>query len=266
MLLLRGREFLGPSVPRDLDFDGATQQIQSLGGAPILLLARGGKDAHEAGMLRQLLGPNDIEVLVHTSQSPTRQLLLSLCLAQLDSHCLGMAEAVLGALQSEVNTYAAVKSVGRLSSPAPSLGQHLRSLFPGSMFSVDLGADAVTSVSQPTWPTVTSATIGAWCAGDKAGKLDDGLSQTGLPQIKAPVGATPWGAKAWAEMSTLSQAPDTLVARLISVVESQNCGYCGRITGVQGCRFCGTYFKVAKRPDAVVSAAVSNGKIRKENS
>lgn len=192
--------------------------------------------------------PSSQAVVVHTSESPTRQLLLSLCLAQLTSSDLGLARAILDALDSQVSTRAVVPSVSRLSSPVPSLSQHLRSLVPGSMFAIDTGSGIVASVSSPGWRPVSSKTIGAWCTGGKAGRLTVGLAESGLPQITAPAGVTPWGARAWAEMSILAEAPDVLVNRLTSVVGSLRCSHCGRRAGGQGCPFCGTVLPEAPKP------------------
>lgn len=266
MLFLRGREFLGPGVPRDVSFDEAARQIEAHGSAPILLVSKAGNDARAAGLLRQALGPGDIAVLVHTSQSPTRQLLLSLCLAQLASSDLGLAPAILDALDSQVSTRAVVTSVSRLSSPAPSLSQHLRSLLPGSMFAIDTGSKRVASVSSPEWQPVTPRTIGAWCMGSKAGRLTSGLAETGLPQITAPTGVMPWGASAWAEMSTLAEAPDALVSRLSSAVGSWWCPHCSRRVAGRGCLFCGTILPEAPRPNITLPASIPPRQARKEHS
>lgn len=266
MLLLRGRDILGPGLPPELDIDEAARRLAVGGSDSVLLVSKSGRDAHAAGMLRQAFGPNDIAVVTHTTSSPTRQLLISLCLAQLIGSNLGLAGILLRALEGQVATQALVTSVTRLSSPAPSLSQHLRSLIPGSIFAIDVQAGSVSSVSSPEWRSVDATTVGAWCTGGKADKLAEGLHSSGLPQVTAPESARPWGARAWAEMSTLADDPDVLVNRLSRVIGSSCCPHCGRRAGGRGCLFCGTSASEAPAPEVSLPRLSEPRQVRKMRS
>ena len=175
MLVLTGSRS-HPDANKDWDMGQATTILQRLGQGPVLLLCRTGEDEHAARTVRGILKRKDLGVLA-LNEPETRFRALGYCLLQLHSRAYGQAQTVVDALRPALRTRVALSSVSKLTSPSPTIGQHLQSMVPGSRFTLDLdGAQSrVTKVKDVVWNKPPQGSLAIWAADDEQNRVTGSL-------------------------------------------------------------------------------------------
>ena len=253
MLVLTGSRS-HPDANKDWDMGQATTILQRLGQGPVLLLCRTGEDEHAARTVRGILKRKDLGVLA-LNEPETRFRALGYCLLQLHSGAYGQAQTVVNALRPALRTRVALSSVSKLTSPSPTIGQHLQSMVPGSRFTLDLdGAQSrVTKVKDVVWNKPPQGSLAIWAADDEQNRVTGGLASLGLHREPLLPMSRTWPAKSWAEMTMLITNPGPLVSQALAPLTQTFCPYCGQMAVPQGCLLCGTWPNVpAQAPRASV--------------
>ncbi len=159
----------------------------------------------------------------------------------------GVAASLLPELEAEMHVITWLGSVAKLSTPAPSMGQHLASLSPGTAF-------AVSSYPEPAvhkiganipFPPITrpSRLAVAAAGGDPAWLLGPAHAALRHPEVRR-VEATPGGAKWWGTSKLVEGVVypadvAQLVQQLLGVVEQWSCRWCGELIAAAPCPMCG---------------------------
>lgn len=161
----------------------------------------------------------------------------------------GTVASLLGRLEAELHVLTWLGSVSGLSTPAPTLAQHLASLVPGSAFAVSsYPAPAVHRIGDGEIPLAplrrASAAAVAAAPGGDAGWVRSRLAE-GLGEIPvASVAPTP-GGKAWWGTGRLAEAVvypldvAGLCAQLSASLEPWGCRWCGELIAAVPCPMCG---------------------------
>jgi hypothetical protein len=159
----------------------------------------------------------------------------------------GVLASLLPELEAELHVITWLGSVTGLTTPAPSLGQHLASLSPGSAFAVSsYPAPAVHKIggNVPLPPVVRPSRLAVAAAGgDPAWLLGPVHTALGRPEVRQ-VEATPGGEKWWGtgklvEGVLLPVAIPELVQQLLGLVEQWPCHWCGEVIAAAPCPMCG---------------------------
>ena len=195
MLVLTGSRS-HPDANKDWDMGQATTILQRLGQGPVLLLCRTGEDEHAARTVRGILKRKDLGVLA-LNEPETRFRALGYCLLQLHSRAYGQAQTVVDALRPALRTRVALSSVSKLTSPSPTIGQHLQSMVPGSRFTLDLGEaqSRITKVKDVVWNKPPQGSLAIWAADDEQNRVTGGLASLGLHREPLLPMSRTWPAK-----------------------------------------------------------------------
>ncbi|WP_139738796.1 hypothetical protein [Actinomyces wuliandei] len=221
----------------------ASQVLEILAGqdrGPVLLLCRTGEEEQEARTVRGVLNDGSLGVLA-LDEPETRFRALAYCLSRLSPQVLGQAPVVISALAPALRTRVALTSVSRLTSPAPSLSQHVQGLLPGTRFALDLGRGVVTKVNDLTWEVPRQARLAVWAAQDDSGRVIANLEQLGIRREPLLPRSRRWPARAWAELTVLDADPEPLVTQALTRFARTACPRCGQLATPQGCLLCGTW-------------------------
>ena len=201
-------------------------------------------------MARTLLDTD--KVAIHMTKLPP---LAATALASLAS-CLaprlisaGLLASMLEPLESQLHAVTWLGSVTGLKHPAPSLGQHVASLTPGSAFAVSsypepavhkIGTAQAIPLPQITRPSHLAI---ASRNGDDAwlsGPVNQALG--GLPVVKlepTPQGASWWGTGKLAEGVICPVDVDRLASEIAQGAEPWACRWCGELIARSPCPMCG---------------------------
>ena len=171
----------------------------------------------------------------------------------------GLLASALRGLEEQLHFITWLSSVTGLKHPAPSLGQHVASLTPGSAFAVSSHpAPAVHKVQQgqasvPLPRLVRpSRLIVAARNGDDRWITDAVNPQLGgLPLVRVeatPAGANYWGTGKLVEAVICPADADGLTRELMQSVESWGCRWCGELIARSPCPMCGHRARPRRRP------------------
>ena len=159
----------------------------------------------------------------------------------------GVLASLLPELEAEMHVITWLGSVTGLTTPAPSLGQHMASFSPGSAFAVSshpepavhkVGPDVpLPPVARPSRLAVAPA------AGDPSWLLGPVHAALGHPEVRQ-VAATPGGEKWWGTGKLVEGVlypidVDRLVQQLLGVLEQWTCRWCGELVAAAPCPMCG---------------------------
>jgi hypothetical protein len=212
----------------------------------------GGASHHLVRMVRSALDSSRV-VPVATSLPPLALAVLGAQLAAVASHLPGPGPLVpgVGLLGSRLAVGAWTSSVSRLERPSPTLGQHLRSWWPGSRFLVTVQPDprvAPIRRRQPGdaagWAVPAPSLAVLATRGGDAGWLH----QVVLPAVGAervvetgpsPLGPRWWGAPRLVEVVGCGADPATAAAELVAAFPCRACGWCGEPVAGPSCPLCG---------------------------
>ena len=239
MLVLTGSQPQAEAAS-DRDVLQAIEILEGLGPVPALLLCRTGKDEHDARLVRAVLSRSALGVLP-LDEPETRFRVLAYCLCLLSPQALGQAPVVADALRPALRTRVVLTSVSKLTSPAPSLGQHLQSMLPGSRFELDLNRGRVIRLGSTTWTAPDKGRLAVWAADDESGRVTANLARLGLHQEPLLPASRRWPTKAWAEMTVLDADPSPLANEALARVARTACPRCGLPATPTGCLMCGTW-------------------------
>lgn len=222
---------------------------------PALLLCRSGVDEHEARLVRSTLGRPGLGVMA-IDQSETRFRLLAYCASNVPPQSIAQIPAVVELALRALRTRVVLTSVSKVTSPAPSLLQHVQGLLPGAKFCLDLEQSTVSRVSTPGWEPPSQATLSVWAADDGSGRVTGSLASMGIHQEQLLPISHRWPAKNWAEMSWLTIDPRVIVSRALEHVARARCARCGNPALPQGCVLCGTWPHIPAQETHVAPGAV----------
>lgn len=239
MLVLTGSQSHAEAAT-DRDVLQAIDALEGRDAMPVLLLCRTGKDERDARLVRAVLDRKALGVFP-LDEPETRFRALVYCLCRLRPQAFGQAPAVVDALRPTLRTRIVLTSVSRLTHPAPSLGQHLQSMLPGSCFELDLNQERVTSISSITWAAPAAGRLALWAADDKTGRITANLPRLGLHREPLLPVSRQWPAKAWAEMTVLDADPSPLANEALAQIARMICPHCGQRATPMGCLMCGTW-------------------------
>jgi hypothetical protein len=162
----------------------------------------------------------------------------------------GLLASMLEPLQTQLQTVTWLGSVTGLKHPAPSLGQHVASLTPGSAFAVSSHPEPAVHKIQngqaelplPPVHRPSHLAIAArngddgWLAGPVNEKLG------GLPVVRlepTPGGASWWGTSKLAEGVIVPVDVDALAREIAQGADSWACRWCGELIARSPCPMCG---------------------------
>jgi hypothetical protein len=162
----------------------------------------------------------------------------------------GLLASMLEPLESQLHAVTWLGSVTGLKHPAPTLGQHVTSLSPGSAFGVSSFPEPAVHRIQTGEPSVPLPRIGrpshlavAARNGDDAwltGPVNSALG--GLPVVKlepTPGGSAWWGTSKLAEGVICPVDVDGLARDLAQNAEPWACRWCGQLIARSPCPMCG---------------------------
>lgn len=183
-------------------------------------------------------GPDIVVVVVDGFRTARVQLAAGLC--RLTPEHYGLAAAVRDELARQVHTRLALKGLGRLSVPAPTVRQQISGWWPGARFEVDTTAGTITRAASFAWG-VPADRIAVEAAHDPKGSLKVGHDDAG-PDLVLEAPARPgYASRVWAEQSVGPRDIDEVVARLCATVPVLTCPMCANLRSGDLCLWCGCH-------------------------
>lgn len=199
-------------------------------------------------------------VAIHTTPLPP---LAATALASLASSLAprlpsaGLLASALRGLEEQLHFVTWLGSVTGLKRPAPSLGQHVASLTPGSAFAVSSHPEpAVHKVGQAEIPLPRvvrpSRLVVAPRTGDEqwlTGTINPQLGNLPVVRVEAtPGGQGYWGTAKLVESVVCPADPDGLTHELMQSVDPWACRWCGELIARSPCPMCGHRARPRRRP------------------
>jgi hypothetical protein len=171
----------------------------------------------------------------------------------------GLLASALRGLEEQVHHVTWLASVTGLKHPAPTLGQHMASLTPGSAFAVSSHPRPAVHRVQPGPATIPlPRVIRPSRLAVAAGANDDrwlaetvNLQLGNLPVLRVeatPAGADYWGTSKVVEGAIVPADADGLARELMQSVESWGCRWCGELIARSPCPMCGHRARPRRRP------------------
>ncbi len=162
----------------------------------------------------------------------------------------GMLASMLGVLERQLHMITWLGSVTGLKRPAPSLGQHVSSLSPGTAFAVSSYPEPAVHRIQSGQPSVPlppltrpSRLVIAPRNGDEdwlTGPVNAALGQLPVLRVEpTPQGASWWGTGKLVEGVICPVDAAALAAELMNGAESWACRWCGELIARSPCPLCG---------------------------
>jgi len=168
-------------------------------------------------------------------------------------------------LESQLHAVTWLGSVTGLKHPAPSLGQHVASLTPGSAFAVssypEPAVHKITASQEIPLPQITRPSHLAIASrnGDDTWLTTTVNAQLGgLPVVKlepTPQGASWWGTGKLAEGVICPVDVDRLASEIAQGAEPWACRWCGELIARSPCPMCGHRGRAPRRRAAAPSVA-----------
>jgi hypothetical protein len=205
-------------------------------------------------------------VAVHRTPLPP---LAGAVLASVASACgphlpsAGLLASVLGEIEAELHVITWLGSVTRLSSPAPTMGQHIASLAPGAAFGVSSWPEPSVHriiAGQPSVPlpalTRPSRMVVAPAAGGNVEWVTVTVNRAlGGPPVRqvdpTPHGPSWWGTGKLVEAVVYPSDAAALAAELVAGLEPWACRWCSELIARSPCPMCGHRARpVRRRRDA----------------
>lgn len=162
----------------------------------------------------------------------------------------GVVASMLPALEAELHIVTWLATVSGLGWPAPSIGQHVASLAPGTAFAVSsfpepavhrLSArDATVPLPPITRPSRLAVAAGSADAGWVLGPMNAELGDLEVRQVEStPAGPDYWGTDKLVEAVAYPIDVEALVGELLSASEIWDCRWCGEPVARTPCPMCG---------------------------
>lgn len=171
----------------------------------------------------------------------------------------GLLASALPGLSEQLHQITWLGSVTGLKHPAPSLGQHVSSLTPGSAFGVSSHPQPAVHKIQTGQPSVPLPRIGrpsrlvvAPRNGDESwitGPVNAQLGNLPILRVDAtPGGPDYWGTGKLVEAVVCPADPDRLAQELLQSVDAWACRWCGELIARSPCPLCGHRARPRRRP------------------
>jgi hypothetical protein len=171
----------------------------------------------------------------------------------------GLLASALRGLEAQVHHVTWLASVTGLKHPAPTLGQHMASLTPGSAFAVSSHPQPTVhrvqhgQVSVPLPRLVRSSRLAVAGRNVDDRWLTETVNQQlgNLPVLRVdatPAGAGYWGTSKVVEGVIVPADPDGLARELMQTVDSWGCRWCGELIARSPCPMCGHRARPRRRP------------------
>src|ERR671914_1455938 len=231
------------------------------GGSVIALVPEWvGREAVErVAMVRSMLDTH--RLALHVTPLPP---LAATALASLASACAphapsaGVLASLLPELEAELHVFTWLGSVTGLSNPAPSFGQHLASLTPGSSFGVSSFPEPAVQRLHGEGPGVPvpelkrPSRLAVAPRADRAGWILDGVNSAlgGLEVRRVePTAGGPgfWGTPKLVEAVVYPLDTRALVGELVARLEPWTCRWCRELVARSPCPLCGHRGRPARR-------------------
>jgi hypothetical protein len=210
-------------------------------------------------MVRSMLDTH--RLALHRTALPP---LAATALASLASACAphtpstGVLASLLAELEHELHVFTWLGSVTGLSQPAPSFGQHLASLTPGSAFGVTSWPEPAVHRLHGEGPGVPvpelarPARLAVAPRADRTGWVVDALNPAlgGLEvrRVEAtPGGTSYWGTAKLVEAVTYPLDVQALVGELVARLDPWTCRWCRELVARSPCPLCGHRGRPARR-------------------
>jgi hypothetical protein len=211
-------------------------------------------------MARALLDTD--RVAIHTTPLPP---LAATALASLASSLApllpsaGLLASMLTPLQERLHALTWLGSVTGLRHPAPSLGQHVSSLTPGSAFGVSSFPEpsvhriqaGQASVPLPELDRPSQLVIAARGGDDRwlTGPVNEALGSLPLLQLEStPAGPAYWGTSKLVEGVVCPTDPDALAREIMQASDGWSCRWCGELIAHSPCPMCGHRSRPRRMP------------------
>jgi len=171
----------------------------------------------------------------------------------------GLLASALPGLSDQLHQITWLGSVTGLKHPAPSIGQHARSLSPGSAFGVSSHPQPAVFNIQPGQPSVplprlvrASRLALAARNGDEqwiTGPVNGALGNLPLVRVEpTPGGQDYWGTGKLVEAVVVPADPDGLAQELLQSVDAWSCRWCSELIARSPCPLCGHRARPRRRP------------------
>jgi hypothetical protein len=171
----------------------------------------------------------------------------------------GLLASALPGLSEQLHQITWLGSVTGLKHPAPSLGQHVTSLTPGSAFGVSSFPEPAVHKIQSGQPSVPlpalirpSRLAISPRNGDEnwiTGPVNAALGNLPLVRVEpTPGGPEYWGTSKLVEAIVVPADPDGLARELLQSVDAWACRWCGELIARSPCPLCGHRARPRRRP------------------
>jgi hypothetical protein len=171
----------------------------------------------------------------------------------------GLLASALPGLSEQLHQITWLGSVTGLKHPAPSLGQHVSSLTPGSAFGVSSHPEPAVHKLQNGQPSVPlprlvrpSRLALAARNGDEhwiTGPVNAALGNLPIVRVEpTPGGQEFWGTTKVVEAVVVPADPDGLARELLQSVDAWACRWCGELIARSPCPLCGHRARPRRRP------------------
>ena len=219
----------------------------------------GAEPIARVAMVRSMLDTHRL-ALYETALPP----LAATVLASLASACApfapstGVLASLLPELEAELHVFTWLGSVTGLSTPAPSFGQHVASLTPGSAFAVSSwpepavhrlkGDSTAIPVPQLTRPSRLVVAPRADHAGWILDTVNPALGNLEVRRVEpTPGGADWWGTSKLVEAVAYPLDVQALVGQLVAALDPWMCRWCRELVARSPCPLCGHRGRPARR-------------------
>jgi hypothetical protein len=162
---------------------------------------------------------------------------------------MGVLVSLLGELEAELHVFTWLGSVSGLSTPAPSLSQHLASLTPGSAFGVSSYPEPTVhrlGRSLPGVPLPDIERAARFAVSDHGGDaswigaVNAALGQLEIRQVgPTPNGPSWWGTGKLVESVAYPVDVETLAQELVNAADPWTCRWCRELIARSPCPMCG---------------------------
>jgi hypothetical protein len=234
--------------------------LQAGGGVIAIMPAWIGREAiARVAMVRSMLDTHRL-ALYETALPPLAATVLSSLASACAPHTpsTGVLASLLPELEAELHVFTWLASVTGLSTPAPSFGQHLASLGPGSAFGVSSwpepsvhrlhGEGPGVPVPELTRPSRLAVAPRTERADWVANALNPALGGLELRRVEpTPGGPAWWGTSKLVEAVAYPLDVHALVGELVARLDPWTCRWCRELVARSPCPLCGHRGRPARR-------------------
>ncbi len=245
--------FLEPPGPEQLDLLVEALRSGIAAGGALVAVVPDWFDPAGAMRLEMALSVVDgTRVAVHpTALPPLAATALASLISAAGAHApsAGVLAALIGELEAQLQAITWLGSVGGLSTPAPTLAQHITSFGPGTAFAVTSFPElavhrlskAAPEISLPPVERPSRLAVcdhggdASWMLGSVAGALDVEVREV----APTPAGPKWWGTGKLVEAVLYPTDVQALVRELLAGAETWTCRWCNEVVAGSPCPMCG---------------------------